>query len=67
MRRLGFAVLGLLAGGGLAFLVGIALPEVAAIPQSEGAYMMGVMFFWVPLAALAGAILGAVLVGRKRR
>jgi hypothetical protein len=65
MRRLGFAVLGLLMGGLLAFLIGIGLPEVAAISQAEGAYMMGVMFFWVPLAALAGAALGAVLGGRR--
>jgi hypothetical protein len=65
MRRFGFAVLGLVAGGVLAFLVGVSLPEVTSISQAEGAYMMGVMFFWVPLAALAGAILGAVLGGRR--
>jgi hypothetical protein len=65
MRRFGFAVLGLIAGGLLAFLVGIGLPEVAAISQAEGAYMMGVMFFWVPLAAVFGAILGAILGGKR--
>jgi hypothetical protein len=65
MRRFGFAVLGLLAGGALAFVVGIALPEVAAISQAEGAYMMGVMFFWVPLAAIFGAIMGAILGGKR--
>jgi hypothetical protein len=65
MRRFGFAVLGLLAGGLLAFLVGIGLPEVVAISQAEGAYMMGVMFFWVPLAAVLGAILGAILGGKR--
>jgi hypothetical protein len=65
MRRFGFAVLGLLAGGLLAFLVGIGLPEVVAISQAEGAYMMGVMFFWVPLAAVLGAILGAIPGGKR--
>jgi hypothetical protein len=65
MRRFGFAALGLVAGGLLAFFVGIGLPEVAAISQAEGAYMMGVMFFWVPLAALFGAILGAILGGKR--
>lgn len=65
MRRFGFAVLGLLAGGALAFLVGLALPQVTSISQAEGAYMMGVMFFWVPLAALFGAILGAILGGKR--
>jgi hypothetical protein len=65
MRRLGFAALGLFAGGLAAFLVGIALPDVVAITQAEGAYMMGVMFFWVPLSAIAGAIVGALCGGRK--
>ncbi len=65
MRRFGFAMLGLLGGGVVAFLVGLALPQVASISQAEGAYMMGVMFFWVPLAAVAGAILGAVIGGKR--
>jgi hypothetical protein len=65
MRRLGFSILGLFAGGALAFAVGLALPAVVAISQAEGAYMMGVMFFWVPFGALAGAILGAVLGGKR--
>jgi hypothetical protein len=65
MRRLGFAGLGLVAGGLVAFLVGVALPEVVAISQAEGAYMMGVMFFWVPLAGIAGAIIGGVMGGRR--
>jgi hypothetical protein len=64
MRRLGFAVLGFLVGGALASAVGIALPEIIPISQAEGAYMMGVVFFWVPLAAVVGAIAGAVLGGR---
>jgi hypothetical protein len=64
MRRFGFALLGFLAGGLLAFLVGIGLPQVASISQAEGAYMMGVMFFWVPLAAVAGAIIGGI-AGRR--
>ena len=65
MRRFGCALLGLLVGGGAAFLAGIALPQVASISQAEGAYMMGIMFFWVPLAAVVGAILGAVMGGRR--
>jgi hypothetical protein len=65
MRRFGFAALGLVAGGLLAFLVGIALPEVVSISQAEGAYMMGVMFFWVPLAGVLGAVLGAIFGGKR--
>jgi hypothetical protein len=65
MRRIGFAILGMFAGGLSAFLVGIALPEALAISQAEGAYMMGVMFFWVPLAGIAGAVIGAMLGGKR--
>lgn len=54
---------GFLAGGLLTAVVGIALPEVVPISQTEGAYMMGVAFFWVPLGAVVGAVVG-VLVRR---
>jgi hypothetical protein len=65
MRRFGFAVLGLIAGGALAFVGGLALPQVVGISQAEGAYLMGVMFFWVPVAAILGAIAGAIFGGKR--
>lgn len=65
MRRFLGGLAGLVAGGLVAFVVGIGLPEVMSISQAEGAYMMGVMFFWVPVAALVGAVAGAILAGRR--
>ena len=59
MGWFGWAVLGFFGGGILTFAVGMALPMVIRIRQAEGAYAMGVAFFWTPL----GAILGAVIAG----
>jgi len=52
---------GFVLGAVLAFGIGIALPEVMMIPQAEGAYVMGVMFFWVPVGAVTGALAGLVV------
>ncbi len=65
MGWFGGGVLGLFAGGALAAAVGIGLAEVLPISQAEGAYMMGVFFFWVPVTAILGAVLG-VFLARKR-
>lgn len=53
-------------GGGLlaglaAAVIGFSLPAFLPISQAEGAYAMGIAFFHVPAATLAGAILGLVL------
>jgi hypothetical protein len=65
MRRGLGALVGLVVGAGLAFGIGIGLPEVIPINQAEGADMMSVFFFWVPAAALAGAVIGAISSGRR--
>jgi len=49
-----------------AFGTGIALPEVIAISQREGAYMMAVAFVYTPAAFVAGAVLG-LLIWLNRR
>ena len=59
------AVLGLVLGGAATLALGLAAAEVFAIPQAEGAYAMGLAFFWVPLGALAGLIAGAVIAARR--
>ena len=61
MKALIWGVGGFLAGGLTAAVVGIALPEVVPISQAEGAYMMGVAFFWIPLGAVVGGIVGVIL------
>ena len=64
MRRLGWTLGGLLLVAGVVFAVGMTLPSIITISQAEGAYAMGVAFFWTPLGALAGAVLGYVLSRR---
>ncbi|MFZ1727156.1 MAG: hypothetical protein WBO29_10700 [Albidovulum sp.] len=54
------------AAAALTLLAGITLPELTPISQSEGAYMMGVIFFFTPAAFVIGAVIG-ILVGRARR
>ncbi len=61
MRVAIWAFGGFVLGAGLTFVIGMALPEVAPISQAEGAYAMGVAFFWTPLGAVIGAIAGAIL------
>jgi hypothetical protein len=61
------AVLGLIAGAVATLALGLAAAEVFSISQAEGAYAMGLMFFWVPLGALVGLLAGAILGARRKR
>ena len=61
MRRVMEAILGLLIGGAVVLVLGLALPKVVTISQIEGAYAMGVVFFWMPIGAVIGAIAGLIL------
>ncbi len=65
MRSFGFALAGLVLGGTAAVVFAVAAAMIADISQAEGAYAMGVAFFWVPLGALLGLILGIVLARRR--
>jgi NhaP-type Na+/H+ or K+/H+ antiporter len=60
MKTLLWSVGGFLAGGVLAGVIGFSLPAILPISQAEGAYAMGVAFFWVPLGAVLGAAAGVV-------
>ncbi|MGQ0564498.1 MAG: hypothetical protein ACT4OK_05435 [Gemmobacter sp.] len=60
MRTFLWMLAGFLLGAGAAFGIGILLPEIVTVSQAEGAYMMGVMFFWVPAGAVAGMLAGLV-------
>lgn len=61
MRRVMGALLGFLIGGAVVLTIGIALPKVVTISQIEGAYAMGLVFFWMPLGAVIGGIAGLIL------
>ena len=61
MRTVLWLLGGFFLGAGMAFGIGILLPEIFTISQAEGAYAMGVMFFWVPVGAVTGALMGLVV------
>lgn len=65
MRRLVGAVAGFVVGGAAVLMIGLALPKVVTISQMEGAYAMGLVFFWVPLGAVVGAVAGLIIAGRR--
>ena len=65
MRTFGFALAGLVAGGAVAVALAVAAAMIGDISQAEGAYAMGVAFFWVPLGAVIGLIFGIVLARRR--
>ncbi|TGD44356.1 hypothetical protein EEB11_06680 [Pseudotabrizicola sediminis] len=65
MRRVFRVVVGMVTGAVSALVIGIGLPMVIPISQAEGAYMMGIMFFWVPLAAVCGSVIGGLIGGRS--
>ena len=53
---------GFVLGAGLALGIGVTLPKIISVSQAEGAYAMGVLFFWMPAGAILGALAG--LAGR---
>lgn len=65
MRGLRFLA-GFALGGLLTAIIGFALPSIVPISQAEGAYAMGVAFFWAPLGAVLGGIV-ALFWPRARR
>lgn len=65
MRRSGWALGGLILGGAAALALAILAAWLGDISQAEGAYAMGVAFFWVPLGSVLGAISGVILARRK--
>lgn len=65
MRRLMWGLAGFLGLGLAVGVVGFGLPSVMSIPQDSGGYAMGVAFFWVPLGAVIGGIVGVAMGGRR--
>ena len=61
MRRLIWAVGGVLVGAAAAVTLSVLAAYAFDITQAEGAYAMQVAFFWVPVGAVIGLIAGLVL------
>jgi hypothetical protein len=61
MRMFLWILGGFVIGAAVALGVCVALPYVVPISQAEGAYAMGVVFFWMPLGAVTGALAGMVI------
>ena len=66
MRRLGYELIGLVVGAAVAIALAVAVAMIGDVSQAEGAYAMGVAFFWTPLGAGLGLLAGLVLGGRRR-
>ena len=64
MKRLVWGLVGAVIGGVATLGVGLLAAEVFSISQAEGAYAMGLIFFWVPAGAMAGLIVGLLLPRR---
>ena len=60
-------ITGAIAGAALALALCVATAEIFSISQMEGAYAMQVAFFYMPLGALAGGIIGAVWMAVRKR
>jgi hypothetical protein len=65
LKIFGGFLLGLIAGGAITFAGCLLAAEIFNISQMEGAYAMGVVFFWTPAGALLGAIVGAIWVAMR--
>lgn len=59
-------ILGVIGGGLIALGLCIAAAWIFDISQAEGAYAMGVAFFYVPAGALIGGIIGAIWMGVRQ-
>lgn len=66
MRRFLWGLAGLIGGYVVTLLVVFTLGDLMGVSQAEGAFAMGVAFFWAPLGAVVFAVLGAVLAGRRK-
>jgi hypothetical protein len=60
-------LIGAIAGAALALALCVAAAEIFSISQMEGAYAMGVVFFYMPLGALIGGIICAIWMAMRRR
>ncbi len=67
MRKLGFALIGLVLGIGLALLLALPQSAGAAAVDPQGLHLIGVIFVAVPLGAVLGVVLGLLAERMLRR
>ncbi len=67
MRIIGWSLLGLVAGGAMAFGIGLLWLTYVNTDNREGAAAMGVFFFAMPAGAIAGAVTGAIFGAIRKR
>ncbi len=67
LRILGWALLGAVIGGAVAFGAGLFWLSYINTDNREGAAAMGVAFVITPFGALIGTMFGALLGGLRRR
>ncbi len=67
MRKLGFAVLGMVLGAGIAGALSWAQSPGAQAVDPQGMHLVGVIFVALPLGAVAGLVLGLIAERLLRR
>lgn len=67
MRKLGFAVLGVVLGAGLAAVLAWPQSPGARAMDPQGMHLMGVIFVALPVGALAGLVVALVAERILRR
>ena len=67
LKALAGFIVGAVAGASSALALCVAAAEIFSISQMEGAYAMGVAFFYMPLGALVGGIIGAIWMAMRRK
>lgn len=65
LRCVLWGMTGFVLGAVATFFGGLAAGEMIGISQAEGAFVMQVAFFWTPVGAIAGALIGVFLARRS--
>ena len=66
-RMAGWGLAGMIAGVVIALGICVLIGYFFEVSQFEGAYAMAVIFAYIPLGGVVGAVAGAVLAAMSRR
>lgn len=67
MRKLGFALGGLVLGAGVALLLALPQSAMSRAVDTQGLHLIGVLFVAVPVGAVLGLVLGLLAERGLRR